>query len=396
MKRIGIIFGTRPEVVKIAPVVVELKRDPRFELRLISTGQHREMLDQTLAEFGLVPDLDLAVMRPGQSLTGVTHRILESLENNGALEGLDALMVHGDTATTLAGAIAGAQAQVDIIHIEAGLRSGRRDSPFPEESNRRLVAQIASLHLAPTPGNAANLIREGIDERTISVTGNTIVDALRWGVRQDVRFTSPALRELQDDPRRVVVSTTHRRESHGGPMVEIAHALVEIARTRTDVHIVVPLHLNPRTRAVMEPVISGVPGITVVDPLPYLEFCQLLLRADLLLTDSSGAEEEGPTLGKPTLVLREVSERKESLLTGSSRLVGRERCHIHRAVCELLDDDRLHESMATAINPYGDGRAARRVVDATAHHLGLGTAAEPFVPGFHTSDKILETAGVVR
>ena len=393
MKTLGIILGTRPEAVKLAPIVNELTGDNRFQIRLISSGQHREMLDQTMAEFGLKPDVDLQVMRPGQSLTGVTHRILEGLERSNALDGLDALVVHGDTATTLAGAIGATQAQVPVIHVEAGLRSGRLDSPFPEECNRRLVGQMASLHLAPTPGNAANLIREGIDEKLIAVTGNTIVDALRWGCAQDVSFTDAALQDLATDPRRVVLSTIHRRESHGQPMVEIAEALVALAAARPDVRIVVPLHLNPRTRAAIGPIITGVEGITVVDPLPYLEFCQLLMRSDLLLTDSSGAEEEGPTLGKPTLVLRELSERKESLVTGSSRLVGRDRWEVLRSVCEVLDDDVLYADMATAINPYGDGRAARRVVDAMAHHLGLGTACESFVPGFHTLELVSNEKG---
>ena len=382
MKRIGIIFGTRPEAVKFAPVIRGLQRDERFEPYLISTGQHREMLDQTLAEFGIQPDIELSVMVPGQTLTGVTHRILEGIERTHCLQDLDALMVHGDTATTLAGAIAGAQSQVPVIHVEAGLRSGSLSSPFPEETNRKLVAQIASLHLAPTPGNAANLIREGIAESTISVTGNTIVDALRWGTSEDAPFMEPLLRDLNDDPRRVILSTTHRRESHGEPMVEIAHALAILAQ-RPDIRIVVPLHLNPKVREVMQPILDDVPGITVVDPLPYLEFCQLLMRADILLSDSSGAEEEGPALGKPTLVLRELSERKESLLTGSSMLVGRERGLIHDAVCTLLDDDKAYGLMATAINPYGDGRAAERVVAATAHFFRMGTAIEPFVPGAH-------------
>lgn len=383
MKTIGIIFGTRPEAVKFAPVITALEKDGLFATRIISTGQHREMLDQTMAEFAIVPDVELGVMRPGQSLTGVTHRILEGLEETGALRGLDALMVHGDTATTLAGAIAGTQAEVPVIHVEAGLRSGRLDSPFPEEANRRLVAQVAALHLAPTPGNAANLIREGVDHTTIAVTGNTIVDALHWGCTRAPVFTDPALADLEDDPRRVILSTTHRRESHGAPMVEIAHALVDIVQRRDDVRVVVPLHLNPRTRAAMLPIISGVPGITVVDPLPYLEFCRLLQRADILLTDSSGAEEEGPALGKPTLVLRELSERSESLLTGCSRLVGRQRDTIRTAVTALLDDAASYEAMADSLNPYGDGRAAQRVVEATAHFFGLAPAGEPFVPGLH-------------
>ncbi|WP_394941566.1 non-hydrolyzing UDP-N-acetylglucosamine 2-epimerase [Psychromicrobium sp. YIM B11713] len=382
MKKIGIIFGTRPEAIKFAPIIREMEMDPRFELRLISTGQHREMLDQTMGEFGITPDVDLAVMTPGQTLTGITHRILERLEVGNHLAGLDGLLVHGDTATTLAGAIAGAQAQVPVIHVEAGLRSGSLASPFPEEANRKLVGQIAALHLAPTPSNAANLIREGIPENTIVVTGNTIVDALRWGTSVKTEYSDPRLQNLASDSRRVIVATTHRRESHGQPMVEIAHALASLAE-RNDIHIVVPLHLNPKVRDVLGPILRHVPNISLVEPLPYLEFCQLLQHADILLSDSSGAEEEGPALGKPTLVLRDRSERSESLLTGSSALVGRERTLIHNAVCALLDDPEAYLAMASALNPYGDGMAARRSVEAIAHFYALGPATRPFVPGAH-------------
>lgn len=381
MKHIGLIFGTRPEAVKFAPVIAQLQGDDRFRVRLVSTGQHREMLDHTLSEFGIATDVDLDVMRPGQSLTGITQRILHGVETTGCLDGLDALMVHGDTATTLAGALAGVHRQVPVVHVEAGLRSGANRSPFPEEVNRKLVAQISSLHLAATPGNMANLIREGVSESDIVVTGNTVVDALQWGTSQDVRLDWPGLEGLEDDPRRVVLASAHRRESHGEPMVEIAHALRTLALGRRDVRIVVPLHLNPRVRSVLGPVLSGIENISVVEPLPYLQFCQLLLRTDIVLSDSSGAEEEGPALGIPTLVLREVSERKESLRTGASRLVGRRRELIVAAVQELLDDRALHATMSVAVNPYGDGRAAPRVVEAVAHHFALGPACQPFVPG---------------
>lgn len=380
-RTIGVIFGTRPEAVKLAPIIALLEQDPRFAVRLISTGQHREMLDHTLAEFGVEPHHCLEVMRPGQTLTGTTARILEGLEGGGSLAGLDALIVHGDTATTLAGALAAAQCRVPIIHVEAGLRSGVGTSPFPEEINRRLVAQIASLHLAATPGNAANLIREGVSEMDIVVTGNTVVDAIRWGVSQPQHLTWPGLEDLVEDPRRVVVASAHRRESHGAPLVEIAEALRILAERHDDLRIVVPVHLNPKVRAVMVPTLTGIENVSLVEPLPYLQFCQLLRHADVIVSDSSGAEEEGPALGIPTLVLREVSERKESLLSGSSRLVGRHRDLIADAVSEVLVDPVLHRAMAEAINPYGDGRAAPRVVEAIAHHFGLGPATRPFVPG---------------
>lgn len=380
MKTIGIVFGTRPEAVKFAPIIHALIRDPRFRPVLISTGQHREMLDNTLEEFGITPDVELRIMRDKQSLSQVTHRILEGLCSGDHMTGLDAVMVHGDTATTLAGALAALHRSVPIIHVEAGLRSGDNYSPFPEEVNRKLVAQIASLHLAPTPGNSANLIREGVREHSIVVTGNTIVDALKWGMNNLNGYGVPELEDLDSDPRKVILSTTHRRESIGRPMREIAESLAEIA-TRDDVRIVVPLHLNPKVREIIVPVLRGLDNVDLVDPLPYLSFCQLLQRSDLILSDSSGAEEEGPALGKPTLVLRDITERSESILTGSSRLVSRNRAQITAEVGRLLDDQEAYMEMATAINPYGDGRATERTVAALAHYFKVGPAAIPFVPG---------------
>ncbi|WP_125777586.1 non-hydrolyzing UDP-N-acetylglucosamine 2-epimerase [Antribacter gilvus] len=380
MKTLGIVFGTRPEAVKLAPIIHSLQDDPRFRVVLISTGQHREMLDSTLDEFRITPDVNLRVMKEGQSLSEVTHRMLEALCAGKHLDGLDAVLVHGDTATTLAGALAGLHAQVPIIHVEAGLRSGSNASPFPEEANRKLVGQIAALHLAATPGNHANLIREGVRESAITVTGNTIVDALAWGMQNLRPYGDPRLSNLDDDPRRVILATTHRRESHGHPMREIAEALADIA-TRDDVRIVVPLHLNPRVRSVMVPVLSGIGNVDLVDPLPYLSFCRVLRRSDIILSDSSGAEEEGPALGKPTLVLREITERCESILTGSSRLVSRSRGQIVAEVQRLLNDPVAYAEMSNAINPYGDGRATGRTVAAIANYFGMGPAVTPFVPG---------------
>ncbi|MFC4627261.1 non-hydrolyzing UDP-N-acetylglucosamine 2-epimerase [Promicromonospora alba] len=380
MKTLGIVFGTRPEAVKLAPIIHTLQDDPRFRIVLISTGQHREMLDSTLEEFRITPDVNLRVMQDGQTLSEVTYRILERLCAGGHLDDLDALLVHGDTATTLAGALAGLHAQVPIVHVEAGLRSGSNESPFPEEANRKLVGQVAALHLAATPGNHANLIREGIRESAITVTGNSIVDALAWGMRNLRSYGDPRLEDLDDDPRRVILATTHRRESHGQPMQEIAEALADIA-TRDDVRIVVPLHLNPKVRSVMLPVLSDIDNVDLVDPLPYLSFCRLLRRSDIILSDSSGAEEEGPALGKPTLVLREITERSESILTGSSRLVSRSRGQIVAEVQRLLNDPVAYAEMSDAINPYGDGRATERTVAAIANYFRMGPAVTPFVPG---------------
>ncbi|MFZ4841851.1 non-hydrolyzing UDP-N-acetylglucosamine 2-epimerase [Mycetocola saprophilus] len=370
MKTLGIVLGTRPEVVKLAPLIMALHQDSRFALRIISTGQQAAMLDQTLEEFGVAPDVDFAIMIPGQSLTQITHRALEKFAAESVLAGLDALVVHGDTATTLAGALAAFQAEIPLIHVEAGLRSGDPTSPYPEEGNRKLVAQVASLHLAPTRGNLANLIREGVREENIVVTGNTVVDALNWGSKRLGGYGDPLLSDLDDDPRRVIVASAHHRVSHGTPMREIAAALGELA-TRTDIRIVISVHPNPAVQDVLVPALSGFENVDMVAPLPYLAFCRLLRRSHLILSDSSGAEEEGPALGIPTLVLRRVTERHESLGTGSSRLVGVSRTQIVAEVERLLDNPEEHARMARAAFPYGDGHAAQRSVVAIGTFFGL-------------------------
>jgi UDP-N-acetylglucosamine 2-epimerase (non-hydrolysing) len=379
MPTIALVLGTRPEAVKIAPVVRALAADPRFRPVLISTGQHRQMLDETLAAFGLAPDVDLGIMAPRQTLTEVTHRALHGLECTLARIEADALVVHGDTATTVAGALAGFHNHIPVFHVEAGLRSGDLYSPFPEEANRRLVAQLAALHLAPTPGNAANLIREGVRADRIVVTGNTVIDALRWASGQGGDYGDARLADLDADRRKVVLGSAHRRESWGH-LDEIAQAFRRIA-DRPDTRVVIPLHRNPAVREAMLPVLGDHPGVTLVDPLPYLPFCRLMARAELIVSDSSGAEEEGPALGKPTLVLRELTERPEAVLTGAARLVGRTAEGIAGEVARLLDDPLAYERMAGISSPYGDGRATERTVGAMAHHFGLGPAVLPFVPG---------------
>ncbi|MFC6087138.1 non-hydrolyzing UDP-N-acetylglucosamine 2-epimerase [Sphaerisporangium aureirubrum] len=379
MRKIAVVIGTRPEAIKCAPVIRALRDDPRFTPIVLSTGQHRQMLDETLQAFGIKPDTDLNVMTERQTLSQITHRVLDGLAGWLAACSVEAVMVHGDTATTLVGGLAGFHQQVPVVHIEAGLRSGNLYSPFPEEANRRLVAQIAELHLAPTPGNAANLIREGIKESKIVVTGNTVIDALRWAASRPIGYGHPALADLDDDPRKVVLASAHRRESW--PLLpRIGEALRDIAADG-DVRVVVPLHRNPIVREALLPKIAGLPNITVVDPLPYLHFCRLMLRSDIILSDSSGAEEEGPALGKPTLVLRDVTERPEAIAAGTARLVGRTRERITEEVTTLLGDEVRYQQMAAPANTYGDGRASERVVGALAHFFGEGPAVMPFVPG---------------
>jgi UDP-N-acetylglucosamine 2-epimerase (non-hydrolysing) len=384
MTAIAIVLGTRPEAIKCAPVIRALRETSEFTPIVVSTGQHRELLDEALDAFDIRADVDLDVMTERQSLTQVTHRVLAGLEE--ALPGLDAaaVVVHGDTATTVSSAIAAFQQGVPVVHIEAGLRSGNLHSPYPEEANRRLVGQIAQLHLAPTSGNCANLIREGVAEDRIVVTGNTVVDALQWAAAKDTGYGDPALADLDADERPVILASAHRRESW--PMLaEIGAALHRIAQER-DVRIVLPLHGNPTVHEGLLPHVRGLDNLTVVEPLPYLSFCQLMKRADIILSDSSGAEEEGPALHKATLVLRDISEREEAINAGAARLVGRTADGIAAGVFQLLDDPDEMAKMVNAVNPYGDGRAAERVVGAIAHVFGDGPAVVPFVPGRHTPE----------
>ncbi|MFC9736266.1 non-hydrolyzing UDP-N-acetylglucosamine 2-epimerase [Streptomyces roseolus] len=378
MRSLAVVLGTRPEAIKFAPVIRALQDDPRFAPVVVSTGQHRQMLDETLDAFGLTTDVDLKVMAPKQTLSQVTYRSLRGLEDWFGSAAVDAVLVHGDTATTFAGALAGFHQRVPVIHVEAGLRSGHLGSPFPEEGNRRLVAQIAALHLAPTPGNAANLRGEGIDPATIAITGNTVIDALRWACGQAADYGDPALADLDADPRRVVLASAHRREAWPH-LPAIGRALARIA-DEPDTRVVVPLHRNPVVREGLLPHIGAHPNITVVDPLPYLAFCKLMARADLIVSDSSGSQEEGPALGKPTLVLGAVTERGEAVTAGTARLVGTATEGIVAHTLELLRDPAAYLRMANATNPYGDGRATGRTVAAIAHHFGLGPAPEPFDP----------------
>lgn len=352
-----------------------MRLDRRFETIVVSTGQHREMLDVALAEFGIRPDIELNVMQPRQTLSQVTYRILERLSGQIELWGVDAVVVHGDTASTLAGALSAFQHCIPIIHIEAGLRSGNIASPYPEEANRRLVAQITDLHLAPTIRSGENLLREGAHEDHVTVTGNTVVDALHWAAENAPAFAEPALGDLKNETRRIVVASAHRRESWGAPMHEIARAFVQLS-CQENVRVIVPLHQNPAVREVMLPYLSNQANITVVDPLPYRSFCSLMLRADIIISDSSGAEEEGPALGKPTLVLRDITERPEAVEAGTARLVGRSTARIVSEATRLLRDPDEYLRMARPVDAYGDGKATTRVIDAIARYFAAHTERE--------------------
>lgn len=388
-KRIVVVYGTRPEAVKCAPVVHALDRSDLFQPVVAVTGQHREMLDQVNAVFGIVPDVDLDIFTPGQTLSDITTRTLAGVTTLLAALQPDAVVVQGDTTTTCAAALAGFYARLPVVHMEAGLRTNDRYSPFPEEINRRITTQLASLHLAPTGSSRGNLLAENVPASSIVVTGNTVIDALLWTVNHHVPDPGTAVFHALADGRPVVLVTAHRRESWGEPMRAIGRALAALAQVHPDVHFVFPAHRNPLVREAILPPVNGLPNVHVTEPLPYGEFCHLMARASVILTDSGGVQEEGPSLGKPVLVMRDTTERPEAVRTGTVRLVGTDEATLVAAVSELLTDPLAHAAMARAANPYGDGRAAERTVGALAHFFGLGPAVEEFRGG-EDVDQVLD------
>lgn len=377
MKRLMVVYGTRPEAIKMAPVIEALDRSPIFRPTVTVTAQHRGLLDQVHSLFGIRADHDLDILSERQSLADITVRVLDGLCPLLRRERPEAVLVQGDTTTAFAGALAAFYSQVPVVHLEAGLRTGDRYSPFPEEINRRLATQLASLHLAPTPHARDNLLRDGVPPSSVVVTGNTVIDALLWAVGRQAHYGDPALADLDDTARRVLLVTAHRRESWGGGMESIASALADLARAEPDLLIVLPLHPNPVVRAAILPQVAHIGSIRLTEPLAYGAFARLMNRAHIILTDSGGIQEEGPGLGKPVLVIRDTTERPEALRAGTSRLVGTDREHIVKQVRLLLHDRGTYAAMAKAVNPYGDGHAADRTVRAIGHWMGLcGRPAE--------------------
>lgn len=377
--RIMTVYGTRPEAIKIAPVVSALRGDPRFDLVVISTGQHREMLEQVNARFGIKPDYDLALMKPGQSLNELVWRALEGLDALITKEKPDIIISQGDTSTAMAAALAGFNRGVRVVHLEAGLRTQDISSPFPEEANRRIIGQVASLHLAPTNVSLENLRRESFPAEDIVVTGNTVIDALLAASTWDVSFEDPRLEELRRNDKRVVLLTTHRRENLNA-MKEIGGAIQDLAKTYPNCVFTLPLHLNPRVREAVLPEVEDNSNVIITDPLPYDQFTALMARSYLVLTDSGGIQEEAPSLGKPVLVMRENTERPEAIVAGTVKLVGTDRKRIVEEARTLLDDKRAYEVMANAVNPYGDGKASSRVIAAIAELVGVGRRMPQFEP----------------
>jgi len=369
------IFGTRPEAIKMAPVVQCLESAPGFESSVCVTAQHREMLDQVLELFSIRPDVDLDIMRPGQSLDDLTAALVSRL--GPVMDRLhpDLVLVHGDTTTTFAAALSAFYRRIPVAHVEAGLRTGNRYSPWPEELNRKLTGSLASLHFAPTTGARDNLLAEGISPESIFVTGNTVIDAL-LSVRERAARSGAAkkIMAVLDPGRRLLLVTGHRRESFGQGFEQLCDALRTLAR-RSDVEIVFPVHLNPKVREPVHQLLADVPGIHLVEPLDYLPFVALMDRSEIIITDSGGIQEEAPSLGKPVLVTRDTTERPEAVEAGTVRLVGARSKTIVDEVTKLLESKDAYKEMTQVHNPYGDGSAARRILDALGNLRETG-----FVP----------------
>ena len=372
MKRIKVmsVFGTRPEAIKMAPLVQALAAREGFESLCCLTGQHREMLDSVMEIFGLHAAYDLNIMQKQQTLSSITTRALLGMETVLEEAKPDLVLVHGDTSTTFAGALAAFYHKIPVGHVEAGLRTYDRYSPFPEEMNRTLVGDIAALHFSPTAANAENLRREAV-RGEIFVTGNTVIDAMRTTVRDDFRFSDPALNALDFENRRVIVLTCHRRENYGQPMHDILRAVRRVIETHPDVEVVYPVHLSPAVRACAQEELGGVPGVHLIDPIDVEQMHNLMARCHFVMTDSGGLQEEAPALGKPVLVLRRETERPEAVAAGTVRLAGVEYDAVVRHACELLEQPDTYRRMAQAVNPYGDGNACARIADAIAWHFGL-------------------------
>jgi UDP-N-acetylglucosamine 2-epimerase (non-hydrolysing) len=368
-KKVLVVFGTRPEAIKMAPVVQALKNDQRYNIKVCVTAQHREMLDQVLVLFNIKPDFDLNLMRSGQGLNDLTARIL--VEIKPVLEEFkpDVVLVHGDTATTFGASLAAYYEKIQVGHVEAGLRTGNLYSPWPEEANRRLTGVLANYHFAPTKTSEENLLKENFDPKSIFVTGNTVIDALLYVKREletdsNLAVTMSEAFPFLDADKKLLLVTGHRRESFGGGFESICEALRELAEARQDIQIVYPVHLNPNVQEPVNRLLFNIPNIFLIEPQDYLPFVYLMSLAHIILTDSGGIQEEAPSLGKPVLVMRDTTERPEAVAAGTVKMVGTDKTTITTSVITLLDSAEAYSAMSFAHNPYGDGKAALRILDA--------------------------------
>lgn len=368
------VFGTRPEAVKMAPLVLALKACPEFDTALTVTAQHREMLDQVLDLFGLVPDHDLDLMKAGQTLTDITGRVLTNLAPVLAERRPSLVLVHGDTTTTFAASLASFYEKIPVGHVEAGLRTPDRYNPFPEEMNRRLTTQLSSLHFAPTETSVENLLRDGVDPEGIYKTGNTVIDALLMTAKKQPSGETGGKRQI--------LVTAHRRENWGEPMGNICRAVRRLVETHEDVTVLFPIHRNPVVRETANAILGGHPRISMIEPLEYAPFVAAMRDSYLILTDSGGVQEEAPSLGKPVLVMRTTTERPEAIDAGTVKLVGVDEETIFQTANTLLNDQAAYDAMARSVNPYGDGHACERIVQAVRYFLGLreGRPTDAFDP----------------
>lgn len=359
------VFGTRPEAIKMCPLVLKMRQYSDYITPLVAvTAQHREMLDQVLGLFGIVPDYDLNIMTAGQTLHDVTTRALLGLKDVFSEAQPDLVLVHGDTTTTFAGALAAYYAQIPVGHIEAGLRTGNKYSPYPEEMNRHLTGALADMHFAPTATSRNNLLKENVADNKIWVTGNTVIDALITTVKEGYCFSDPEIRKVLEGRRRLILVTTHRRENLGEPLRQVYRALKAVLESHENVEVIFPVHKNPRVRVIVGEELGHLERVHLIEPLDYEPFANLMARSDIVLTDSGGIQEEAPALGKPVLVLRDTTERPEAVLAGTVRLVGTGYEDVLRETSRLLDDREHYRAMAEAANPYGDGQACERIVRA--------------------------------
>ena len=372
MKKIRVlsVFGTRPEAIKMAPLMLELDQHPEFESMCCLTGQHRQMLDAVMDIFGLKADYDLNIMEKQQTLSTITTKTLLGMEKVLDEAKPDLVLVHGDTSTTFAGALAAFYHKVPVGHVEAGLRTYDIYSPFPEEMNRTLVGDIATLHFSPTVANAENLRKEAI-QGEIFITGNTVIDAMKTTVRPDFRFANPLLNELDFQNKRVITLTCHRRENYGEPMEQIMQAVREIVQRYPDVEVVYPVHLSPVVQECAKRNLGDLEQVHLIEPLDVEQMHNLMSRSCFIMTDSGGLQEEAPSMGKPVLVLRRETERPEAIAAGTAKLAGVDKDTIIAMASELLDDPSAYERMAKAVNPYGDGNACKRIAEAILWHFGL-------------------------
>ena len=365
------VFGTRPEAIKMCPLVLEMRKYPEYIQPIVAvTAQHREMLDQVLDLFGIKPDYDLNIMTSGQTLYDVTTRALMGLKPVMEEAKPDMVLVHGDTTTTFAGALAAFYAQIPEGHVEAGLRTGNKYSPYPEEMNRKLTGSIADMHFSPTSTSKGNLLKENVDPAAILVTGNTVIDALQTTVKDDYHFADEAFNKVFESGHRLILMTTHRRENLGEPMRHVYRALKSVLETHPDVEVIFPVHKNPKVREIVNEELGHLDRVHLIEPMDYEPFANLMAKVDIVLTDSGGIQEEAPALGKPVLVLRDTTERPEAVDAGTVKLVGTAYEDVLRETNLLLDDADHYRSMAEAANPYGDGKACERIIKAILRKNG--------------------------